>query len=303
MSLVDKINATLLKLNVDLQLAKVPKKEDATSGETSGQTLQPTSGGTLPSVIVTEYVPKNVSVSYSAIGAPVMETKDGGKEAPAEDGDYETVAGKTITVKDGKLVSETDTPQEDIDEHSGDTKTTEMAKVVIPTLDLKAYPWEQCIADNTKKYGAESAKKICGKIKAMNMSVQDADELLAMATNKSDQLMAALNKAGIDLKKKGDYCINISVGEDGTISYGTLSTNTYENLLMAKEQELETEVNKLIQATETRLAQEKEKYEKLVEAHMHGIVPSKDKGAEKETKMSRTDVLKQQIASKIQSQE
>lgn len=28
------------------------------------------------------------------------------------------------------------------------------------------YPWDQCMSDQTKKYGKDSAKKICGSIKA-----------------------------------------------------------------------------------------------------------------------------------------
>ena len=259
----EKINATLLQLGYVpvTSLAKAKPAEEPASGATSGQTLQPTSGGTLPSVIVTEFVPKNIKISYSAIGAPVLQTEEDGKEEPAEDGDYELITNKTITVKDGKLVAEIDTPEEDIEEHSGETKTT-MAKV------------------------------------------EKVEVPIAMATNPADSLKAALQRAGIKLDKKGSYCLNIEVGEDGTISYGTLQTNTYENLLMAKEEEFSGEIDKLTSAIETRLAAEKDKYEKLVEAHMHGIVPSKEKGgAQAETKMSKTDILKQQIASKVQTQE
>ncbi len=32
-------------------------------------------------------------------------------------------------------------------------------------MDLEAYPWDECIAEQTKRYGAESAPKICGYIK------------------------------------------------------------------------------------------------------------------------------------------
>ena len=301
MGLIDKINNTLTKLNIDLQLtemAKVSKPTPAVSGETTGQTLPVTTGGTLPNVVISDYIPANGKVSYSAIGAPVLEIIGEDEEEPAEDGTYNLVTKKTIVVKAGKLVSEEDT----IESETGDTKTT-MAKVEVPVLELKDYPWEKCIADQTPKYGAEGAKKICGKIKATNMSAIDAKEILEMAANPADSLKAALQKAGIKLDKKGDYCLDISVGEDGTIQYGTLRTNTYENLLMAKEDELSVEVDKLTNAFETRLAQEKDKYSKLVEAHMHGVVPSKDKGAEKEVKLSKTDILKQQIASKVQSQE
>lgn len=31
-----------------------------------------------------------------------------------------------------------------------------------------SYPWDECIADQTAKYGADSADKICGAIKAQN---------------------------------------------------------------------------------------------------------------------------------------
>lgn len=35
-------------------------------------------------------------------------------------------------------------------------------------VDLAAYPWEDCIADQVKQYGDEEiAKKVCGAIKAM----------------------------------------------------------------------------------------------------------------------------------------
>jgi hypothetical protein len=37
------------------------------------------------------------------------------------------------------------------------------------TEDFADYPWEECIADMTERYGANSAPKICGKIKAENM--------------------------------------------------------------------------------------------------------------------------------------
>jgi hypothetical protein len=37
------------------------------------------------------------------------------------------------------------------------------------TEDFADYPWEECISDMTERYGANSAPKICGKIKAENM--------------------------------------------------------------------------------------------------------------------------------------
>jgi hypothetical protein len=38
------------------------------------------------------------------------------------------------------------------------------------------YPWEQCIADQTKAYGSEEiAKRVCGAIKAENNSKEKMD--------------------------------------------------------------------------------------------------------------------------------
>lgn len=41
-------------------------------------------------------------------------------------------------------------------------------------IDLADYPWDQCIADQTEKYGdEETAKKVCGAIKAMYGSKEE----------------------------------------------------------------------------------------------------------------------------------
>ena len=32
-------------------------------------------------------------------------------------------------------------------------------------VNLEDYPWDECIADQTKRYGSEAAPKICGYIK------------------------------------------------------------------------------------------------------------------------------------------
>jgi hypothetical protein len=37
------------------------------------------------------------------------------------------------------------------------------------------YPWNECIADMTERYGAEAAPRICGKIKSENMGLQGID--------------------------------------------------------------------------------------------------------------------------------
>ena len=40
-----------------------------------------------------------------------------------------------------------------------------IAEELSKTKKLEAYPWDECIADQTKRYGSEAAPKICGYIK------------------------------------------------------------------------------------------------------------------------------------------
>lgn len=49
-------------------------------------------------------------------------------------------------------------------------------KATIGKVDLADYPWDQCIADQTERYGdEETAKKVCGAIKAMYGSKEEMD--------------------------------------------------------------------------------------------------------------------------------
>lgn len=43
-------------------------------------------------------------------------------------------------------------------------------------IDLASYPWDECVADQTARYGdEETAKKVCGAIKAMYGSKEEMD--------------------------------------------------------------------------------------------------------------------------------
>jgi hypothetical protein len=261
-TIVDKL---ILKLK-EVQLDET--KLAATTGDTG--TTGTTSGSTLQTVIVTEIIPKNYKVSYSAIGAPVL-VEQKGKEVAAPDDDYNLVNGKTITVVKGKLTAEINTPAEvtsGTTGQTGTTGTTTMAKVIVNTLDLKAYPWDVCIADQKKAgYSDEDAKKICGKIKATNMSKEQYDDL-KMAMSTADSVKSALTRAGLDISKAGSYCLNFSIGDDGSMTYGTLQTNTYQDLMLAKEKEIgeavDTKVKELETAYETKMKTQKDNYEKVI---------------------------------------
>lgn len=66
-------------------------------------------------------------------------------------------------VKIRKEVFENSLPSKPADKTAAPDKTEEKKPV-----DLASYPWDQCIADQTERYGdEETAKKVCGAIKAM----------------------------------------------------------------------------------------------------------------------------------------
>jgi hypothetical protein len=46
----------------------------------------------------------------------------------------------------------------------------------IEPVDLASYPWDQCVADQVERYGdEETAKKVCGAIKAMYGSKEEME--------------------------------------------------------------------------------------------------------------------------------
>ena len=92
------------------------------------------------------------------VGEKVMVVSSDGSEKPAPDGEHQVVLKDTsgnenkirIQTKDGVI-----TQRENVEE---------MRK-----YKMKKYPWDECISDQMEKYGdEETAKKICGAIKAGN---------------------------------------------------------------------------------------------------------------------------------------
>lgn len=251
-----------------------------------------TSGSTLPSVMVAEINPLKTTVSYSAIGAPVMVTDAKGKEVVASDGTIEvkevlaadgTVEkpAQILTIEKGKLLSIEDKPAEIEPVTSG---STEMSKVniVIPVIEMageKEYPFDKCVADNTAKYGAEGAKKVCGAIKArVGMSKEEAQPILEMSKDAEDfeknlevkmaqstatAVQSALQRAGFDLSKAGQYCLDFTVGEDGTMQYGQFRATTYQDLMLAKEK-IEKDVDDKLKEITVQMSKQKENYEKVI---------------------------------------
>jgi hypothetical protein len=68
-----------------------------------------------------------------------------------------------------KIRVELSTDKKDVEEPTVPSLALEAVQV-----DLADYPWEQCIADQTERYGdEETAKKVCGAIKAMYARKED----------------------------------------------------------------------------------------------------------------------------------
>ena len=91
---------------------------------------------------------------------------------------------------------------------------------------------------------------------------------LKMAMSTADSVKSALTRAGLDISKAGSYCLNFSIGDDGSMTYGTLQTNTYQDLMLAKEKEIgeavDTKVKELETAYETKMKTQKDNYEKVI---------------------------------------
>jgi hypothetical protein len=239
-TLIQKIEDKLIELGI-VELAKgdvvapveeAPVESGATEA-TSGETVS-----NLPSVIVVEFTPKNGKISYSAIGAPVLSIDEEGKETPADDGDYNTKDGKTITVVDGKLTKEIDTPEEeDVEEAPVESGTTEMS-IETPSLDM-----------------------------AMGIEGNRLKDI-------------------IDMSKKGDYTIQISVDDKGTVTFGTVYANTFQNLLLEEEEKVNLKLEKLTEG-----------YESIIEALKVGETKVIEK-PEVKKELTRADYLKLEIQNK-----
>jgi len=252
MSVIDKINSTLQKLGVDLVLAKASETmsgETATTGETSGATVTSAAAG----VVVSEIIPKTIKISYSAIGAPVIQTNEDGKEENVTDGEYILTTNKKITIQDGKLVSEIDVEEIENEEEK-----------------------EDAVSGETK------------------MEIETPVEPVATSELEMANLESQRLREIIDVTKDGSYTIEISVS-NGEIVWGTLYTNTYQNLMLEKEEEIEKKIDELTLAYEEKLSAN----EKIIEALKIGEVKPNITPVASDVKLSKSDFIKLDIQEKI----
>ncbi|CAB5212430.1 hypothetical protein UFOVP187_15 [uncultured Caudovirales phage] len=77
-----------------------------------------------------------------------------------------------------------------------------------PEFDFKSYPWDQCISDNTEKYGEKGAAKVCGAIK--NMTEQEEFMIPQPEPNeKKDEYITRCMKAIGDENKPQEQLLAI----------------------------------------------------------------------------------------------
>jgi len=82
----------------------------------------------------------------------------------------------------------------DVDKDLQDSETIEEETGVEMSVNLAKYPWDKCIAEQTERYGAEAAPKICGYIKENMSSIQlkEIDGKQAYGTKEEAEAIAKM---------------------------------------------------------------------------------------------------------------
>jgi hypothetical protein len=82
----------------------------------------------------------------------------------------------------------------DVDKDLQDSETIEEETGVEMSVNLAKYPWDKCIAEQTKRYGAAAAPKICGYIKENMSSIQlkEIDGKQAYGTKEEAEAIAKM---------------------------------------------------------------------------------------------------------------
>jgi len=166
------------------------------------------------------------------------------------------------------------------------------------------------------EYLLANNKKIvitAGKLESEIM-VEEVEDIISGTTEMSTQTTEVLSEAdiqmaikvrsalqNIDITKSGTYYISLEVDKDLNVTYATMSSSTYETLMSEQETKLDAEVTKLSTAYETKLAEEKAKYESIIEGLKSGEVQQSQSTPEVPIKLSKAQVLKQQLMEKAKS--
>ena len=279
--LIEKIEQKLVELGLVKAAEEVVVEEDVEVGN----------------VIVGEIKPTPISISYSAIGAPVMQTVDG-EETVVEDGIHLITDGtQTMVIESGKLVKiekVEEVPEEEAEEEVALKEETPEVKAeeTEETKDeVKEEVKEEVKLEETKEeVTEEETPKTETPVVEAEVELSETDLKMAV------KLRAALSN--IDIQKAGSYYISLEVDEDLNVTYGAMSSSTYESLILAEEDKIELKLNELTTGFETKLTEQKEKFEGVIEALKTGETKPKKDSTSTEVKLSKAEVIKLQIAEK-----
>lgn len=184
--LIQKIEQKLVELGI-VKMAEEP----ASSGTTSGATAATSAA---PAVVVSEIIPKTIKISYSAIGAPVIQTNEDGKEENVTDGEYILTTNKKITIESGKLVKEEDVVEDEKKEDEKEESVSGETKMSFTSAELA----EKLEMANVEK---KRLSEIIDLSKAgeytINISINDKGEITwgtLYATTYENLLMAETEK-------------------------------------------------------------------------------------------------------------
>lgn len=107
--------------------------------------------------------------------------------------------------------------------------------------------------EEKKEENVEEVEEVPSEEKKEDMPMS-GDTKVEMAQNVEKQRIQDI----IDMTKDGEYTISLTVS-NGVITWGNLYTNTYQNLLMAEQEKIESKLTELTQSFDLKLAEHEKK--------------------------------------------
>ena len=244
----------------------------------------------------------NIKVSWGSVGDEVtktyQDTEGNEKTEPVGQGEFVIEDGRTLIVDENSTLVEIrdkveEKPEEMVEEEkpveekkeeekvempveelpvSGDTKQEEME---VECVECKDLPWDECIAKMMEQYDdEETAKKVCGKIKAENMS--EEEKAVSGDTKTEDEKKEDMPVLSGDTKTEDEKVEELPVdeeefapmGNDNACQHGRRSTDAsgYCNGMASPEKATGTyKQGKKVKKEEDKPAEKKEEAPKAEE--------------------------------------
>lgn len=212
-------------------------------------------------------------------------------EAPVEEAPVESGATEEVVVE----VEMPKAPLEAVlvDEIIPNPIKISYSAIGAPVIAVDADGKEENLMDGEYKLATNKKLMVAdGKLTAIEDIVEEEKEEEIEMEIETPSLDMAMGIEGnrlkdiIDMSKKGDYTIQISVDENGVVTFGTVYANTFQNLLLAEEEKVNLKVEELTKG-----------YESIIEALKVGETKVVEK-PEVKVQLSRAELLKANIRNK-----